>query len=664
MKARISLSAFILIPVLLNIFTNSNIEENFKNSNSTIPEFGSIMAKGPFGRAADYDSGWVLIDPEETKTFQHNLGGNPDYYVVDLQARGPFGDVNQFFYGGESSKPNTNVFMEYYGVMWQALNQTSIQVTRNRDDLSSSWVRVHIWVVPSVDYDSGWKAIDPDSTLTLEHNLGGNTDYYLVDMQFKTSGLLGIHNRNYGLDTYYLKNGSEEYKELGANWHNLNSKSIKVYRGKDELYINLIRVRIWQISSADYDSGWSNINQGESKIFQHNLGGPWNDYYIDLQFKHNGAYAIHQLFYGGDQDYNAGFGFIHGAWIGSFDDSHISVSRGRDDSVVNQVRVRIWANPRPKYDSGWQPITKGETKTLNHNLGGDPDFYVIDLQFKDIFPEGIDGYGVNQNQYGSDDYQIYPGEDLEFHGGYWLGLTGSQIEVYRAGDEQHADQIRIRIWIPSEPSFDSGWRSISAGELGTDFVHDIGGDRDDYVIDMQFNDLNPTTGYGINQIGYGWNSYRLITNQIWSGIAWSNLETDRVHLTKGPHGVNADEVRVRIWKNPQPDYDSNWNQLQPGKTFVFTHNLGADADDYILDLQFHDEGMSGVNQNFYGGDTSYDPDGTKYNSGAFWYGLNKSTVTVQRQKDDLYVDNARVRIWMAGKLPSDFIYLPLVVTKH
>ena len=43
--------------------------------------------------------------------------------------------------------------------------------------------------------------------------------------------------------------------------------------------------------------------------------------------------------------------------------------------------------PRPAYDSGWQPIAKGGQVVLNHNLGGNRDNYVVDLQFKNISGE-------------------------------------------------------------------------------------------------------------------------------------------------------------------------------------------------------------------------------------------------------------------------------------
>ncbi len=120
--------------------------------------------------------------------------------------------------------------------------------------------------------------------------------------------------------------------------------------------IDSVQVRIWRIKHVDYDSGWRDISMGSQEIFNHNLGGPWNDYYIDLQFKDNGIIGTHQIDYGGNQEYFSDSFFMRGAWLDHTDSSQVIVKRGKDDSGVDNVRVRIWANPAPKYDSGWRSL--------------------------------------------------------------------------------------------------------------------------------------------------------------------------------------------------------------------------------------------------------------------------------------------------------------------
>ncbi|UCE18045.1 MAG: hypothetical protein JSV84_14450 [Gemmatimonadota bacterium] len=122
-------------------------------------------------------------------------------------------------------------------------------------------------------------------------------------------------------------------------------------------------------------------------------------------------------------------------------DGDAAVYAEGDLFVTGEYRGDIGPNngapfPRPAYDSGWRTIAQGETQTLNHNIGGDPDNYVVDLQFK-----GSSG-GAHQMYYGLDwdtkDYST---------GGYWRDLTVTSISVYRGGDDTTISKIRVRIWV-------------------------------------------------------------------------------------------------------------------------------------------------------------------------------------------------------------------------
>jgi hypothetical protein len=94
--------------------------------------------------------------------------------------------------------------------------------------------------------------------------------------------------------------------------------------------------------------------------------------------------------------------------------------------------------PTPHYDSDWQSISAGTTLSLTHNLGGDPDDYVVDLQFKNT---GIGDFGVHQWFYGVDYDNV--GQNW---GAAWHNLTGTSIKVTRGDDDGRADQVRVRIW--------------------------------------------------------------------------------------------------------------------------------------------------------------------------------------------------------------------------
>ena len=91
--------------------------------------------------------------------------------------------------------------------------------------------------------------------------------------------------------------------------------------------------------------------------------------------------------------------------------------------------------PRPAYDSGWTSINQGQTLLLNHNIGGNPDDYVVDLQFRH------GSFGPHIISYGT----IWI--DGGWRGTYWNRLTNSQIEVRRLAHDDVCEEIRVRIWV-------------------------------------------------------------------------------------------------------------------------------------------------------------------------------------------------------------------------
>jgi len=91
--------------------------------------------------------------------------------------------------------------------------------------------------------------------------------------------------------------------------------------------------------------------------------------------------------------------------------------------------------PRPAYDSGWVAVAPQMEKKLTHNLGGNVDNYVVDMQMKS------GGSGINNFCIGTDTTGEY------WYGASWRGLTTTSIWVFRAIDDYTAEQVRIRIWV-------------------------------------------------------------------------------------------------------------------------------------------------------------------------------------------------------------------------
>jgi hypothetical protein len=90
-------------------------------------------------------------------------------------------------------------------------------------------------------------------------------------------------------------------------------------------------------------------------------------------------------------------------------------------------------------------ISQGEGKTLTHNIGGNVDNYVVDMQFKHT---GSGDIGI-----------IYIGghmDDGYFRGAYWRLLTSSSILVGRMSNDGYVDQVRIRILLRKNDSRKGG----------------------------------------------------------------------------------------------------------------------------------------------------------------------------------------------------------------
>jgi hypothetical protein len=150
--------------------------------------------------------------------------------------------------------------------------------------------------------------------------------------------------------------------------------------------------------------------------------------------------------------FEAGGGAGHGATCVATGSAGIGVyAEGKAAGVYSQGDVEVHGDlevtgayqgtfPRPAYDSGWQSVAQGTEIILTHKLGGDPDRYVVDMQFM-----SLDKWGQNQRYYG--------GERVEsmglfiYQGAWWHGLTKDDIRVFRETDDIYAAAVRVRIWV-------------------------------------------------------------------------------------------------------------------------------------------------------------------------------------------------------------------------
>ncbi len=156
--------------------------------------------------------------------------------------------------------------------------------------------------------------------------------------------------------------------------------------------------------------------------------------------------------YGWSQSRHGTFGVTyskdttHAGVYGTNNGAGPAVKADGDLVVTGEYRGNIGPNngapfPRPAYDSGWVSIARSEEKLLTHNIGGNVDNYVVDLQLH----SNQYGFGINCASYGGDFYDT--GSSVSYEGAWYKELTNESITVFRMALDRRAERIRVRIWV-------------------------------------------------------------------------------------------------------------------------------------------------------------------------------------------------------------------------
>ncbi|MFQ5813248.1 MAG: hypothetical protein ACE5I2_08690, partial [Anaerolineae bacterium] len=175
------------------------------------------------------------------------------------------------------------------------------------------------------------------------------------------------------------------------------------------------------------------------------------------------------------------------------------------------------------------------------------------------------------------------------------------------------------------------------------FTHNLGGNPDDYAVELWFRDTDD--GMGINRRNYG----GLEVNGSWRGAHWQELTANTIKVYRHSDDFAADRILIRVWIPPtSPDYDSEWTNINPGQTIVFSHTLGITATDLTVGLWFSGT-IRGVHHFGYGG---LAVDGPQKMLGAHWHNLTDDTIQVSRHPDD--TDIEQVRVILVYGAPPDY----------
>ena len=262
-------------------------------------------------------------------------------------------------------------------------------------------------------YDSGWESVGIRIVPTWQeftHNLGHPQENYRVSLECRDNGTLGTYdciNNGFGVDVH---------------WYNLTGDSIKILMvsGSRPDYV---RLRIYPKPFA-YDPGYLVLDarpDPTSFTYTHNLGGDPDNYVANVR-----CWDISSLKHYDCIDNNFDVN-VH--WY-ELTDTHIKFY-----TIAGLVPFMARAfidTGVPAYDSGWEPVgilIEPTSMSFTHNLGGDPDDYLVRLECRDN--GGLGTYDCTDNNF-----------DINAH---WYDLTSTTVDAYVISGSC-PDYVRARIW--------------------------------------------------------------------------------------------------------------------------------------------------------------------------------------------------------------------------
>ena len=174
--------------------------------------------------------------------------------------------------------------------------------------------------------------------------------------------------------------------------------------------------------------------------------------------------------------------------------------------------------------------------TVNAGTGLEIENDSIGLTLPYSSGSAYDARFVNESQPNSIDSGMIQDGAIRFADIGANGADTGQVIKYDGAGWVAADDERKPGLFPA-PAWNSGWQSLGVGE-SIILSHGLGGNPDDYLVDLLFKDVNDGYERNINSYGMRWFTH---------GAFYSNLTSSIITVTRGTEDVYADFIRVRIW---------------------------------------------------------------------------------------------------------------------
>jgi hypothetical protein len=134
------------------------------------------------------------------------------------------------------------------------------------------------------------------------------------------------------------------------------------------------------------------------------------------------------------------------------------------------------------------------------------------------------------------------------------------------------------------------------------------------------------------------------------GAYWRTLTNTTISIFRREEDTYAPDVRVRIWRMAQPDFDSGFVAITSAASpKTLSHNLMGNWERYLVHMNFYQSSTGFVHQRYYGGAVlGKNPVGGYSENdsiGAYWDSLDKTSIAINRLPQDGFVNQAQIRIW-------------------
>ena len=182
----------------------------------------------------------------------------------------------------------------------------------------------------------------------------------------------------------------------------------------------------------------------------------------------------------------------------------------------------------------------------------------------------------------------------------------------------HAVGLEEVVRVPPTPT---GWFAVHVPHHPA-VVHDVGGDAEEYWVDLQVRDKLPISLWGITNWGVGGDTYLDIPVSQLSlrGVGWKNLTSSKIDVLRFLHDSLAEQYRLRIWIASPPNDSTGYVAMTQGQIQDIPGlvNLPTKAEDWLINLQTKDTDANGkgINNLFYGGDSFEDASVSKRDGAA------------------------------------------------